>query len=219
MDDFNLRSNLEGEAPQLSSTSLDEIREHIEILRDQIMAGLPPNQLSHAQVQDLLNGLPRVTEQELSDLGHKDSSCPICITPYLAIIAEEEVALVMDSPAHPVEELGITRLSKPWQCGHIFCRRDISKWITEAHDSCPMCRQLLVQPTSTRGVESGPSEPIHDHDSLLSSLERQLEHHASLLRSLDILGSLPVLRARNLDSDRVNAEPGEDRTHFAGMYS
>ncbi|KAH0587520.1 hypothetical protein H2248_006302 [Termitomyces sp. 'cryptogamus'] len=48
MDDFNLRSNLEGEAPQLSSTSLDEIREHMEILRDQIMAGLPPNQLSHA---------------------------------------------------------------------------------------------------------------------------------------------------------------------------
>uniref|UniRef100_A0A8H7Y1X7 RING-type domain-containing protein n=1 Tax=Psilocybe cubensis TaxID=181762 RepID=A0A8H7Y1X7_PSICU len=53
-----------------------------------------------------------------------DSSCPICMTPYLAILAEEETAHAMDSPAHPVEELGVTKLDRPWQCGHIFCRRE-----------------------------------------------------------------------------------------------
>ena len=44
--------------------------------------------------------------------------------PYLTILTEEEMALAMDSPAHPSEELGVTKLSQPWQCGHLFCRRE-----------------------------------------------------------------------------------------------
>jgi len=54
----------------------------------------------------------------------EDSSCPICFTSYLAIIAEEEIATVMDSPAHASEHLGVTKLSQPWQCGHMFCRKE-----------------------------------------------------------------------------------------------
>ena len=53
-----------------------------------------------------------------------DSLCPICLTPYSVILSEEEVALVMDSPAHPIEELGIAKLAQSWQCGHLFCRRE-----------------------------------------------------------------------------------------------
>lgn len=53
-----------------------------------------------------------------------DSSCSICFTPYLTILTEEEMALAMDSPAHAAEELGVTKLSQPWQCGHLFCRRE-----------------------------------------------------------------------------------------------
>ena len=30
----------------------------------------------------------------------------------------------MDSPAHPIEELGVTRLVRT--CGHIFCRKELS---------------------------------------------------------------------------------------------
>lgn len=53
-----------------------------------------------------------------------DATCPVCITPLLAIVAEEEMALAMDSPAHaPPEELGVTRLDG---CGHIFCRKELS---------------------------------------------------------------------------------------------
>ena len=45
-------------------------------------------------------------------------------TSLLAIVAEEEMALAMDSPAHaPPEELGVTRLDG---CGHIFCRKELS---------------------------------------------------------------------------------------------
>ena len=50
--------------------------------------------------------------------------CPICLTSLHAILAEEETATAMDSPAHPVEELGVTRLVQT--CGHIFCRKELS---------------------------------------------------------------------------------------------
>lgn len=53
-----------------------------------------------------------------------DSLCPICLTPYIVILSEEESALAMDSPAHPIEELGIAKLAQSWQCGHLFCRRE-----------------------------------------------------------------------------------------------
>ena len=41
-----------------------------------------------------------------------DSVCPICLTSLHAILAEEETAIAMESPAHPIEELGVTRLSQ-----------------------------------------------------------------------------------------------------------
>ena len=50
--------------------------------------------------------------------------CPICLTSLLVILAEEETASAMDSPAHPAEELGVTRLAET--CGHIFCRKELS---------------------------------------------------------------------------------------------
>jgi len=61
---------------------------------------------------------------EANHLAMVDSTCPICFTTYLAIIAEGELASVMDSPANPAEHHGVTKLSKPWQCGHMFCKRE-----------------------------------------------------------------------------------------------
>jgi Uri superfamily endonuclease len=53
-----------------------------------------------------------------------ESVCPICFTQLLAVLAEEEMAVAMDSPAHPVDELGVTRLKDT--CGHLFCRKELS---------------------------------------------------------------------------------------------
>jgi hypothetical protein len=39
-----------------------------------------------------------------------DSSCSICLNTFLASLAKEEIAQVMDSPAQPPELLGVTRL-------------------------------------------------------------------------------------------------------------
>ncbi|KAG5639021.1 hypothetical protein H0H81_007929 [Sphagnurus paluster] len=105
MDDFSLRSNLDEEATPFIPESLEDVRLNIQRLREQIMASLPPNQLNPIQMQSVLKNLPRLTEQDLVSLGYKDSLCPICLTPYLAILAEEEAAIAMDSPAHPIEEL------------------------------------------------------------------------------------------------------------------
>jgi len=54
-----------------------------------------------------------------------DAVCPICYNTFLSILAEEETARAMDSPAHPVEELGVTKLERT--CGHLFCRKELSE--------------------------------------------------------------------------------------------
>jgi len=106
-----------------------------------------PGQNPSGRVKELLDDLPRLSESDLVKVGEKEGACSVCYLPFLAILAEEEHASVMQSPAHPAEELGVTRLAKPWQCGHIFCRRDITKWIREGKDSCPMCRKTLIDPS------------------------------------------------------------------------
>ncbi|KAG5646607.1 hypothetical protein DXG03_002911 [Asterophora parasitica] len=75
-----------------------------------------------AQLQSLQASLPSGRGQ-LTQTTALDA-CPICFNPYLAILAEEEMAIAMDSPAHPVEYLGVTKLSRSWQCGHVFCRKE-----------------------------------------------------------------------------------------------
>jgi hypothetical protein len=60
----------------------------------------------------------------MTDLMWQDSSCSICLNTFLACIAEEETAYVMDSPAQPVEDLGVTRLADT--CEHVFCRKELS---------------------------------------------------------------------------------------------
>ncbi|KAI0254716.1 hypothetical protein BJV78DRAFT_1152022 [Lactifluus subvellereus] len=76
------------------------------------------------QIETIAEKLPRLTESDLQALGHRDSSCSICLNTFLASLAEEEIALVMDSPAQPPELLGVTRLVDT--CGHIFCRKELS---------------------------------------------------------------------------------------------
>jgi len=78
--------------------------------------------LTDREIQSIIEKLPRLTESDLENLGHHDSSCSICMNTFLSSLAEEEMAQAMDSPAQPAEDLGVTRLIDT--CGHVFCRKE-----------------------------------------------------------------------------------------------
>jgi len=107
----------------------------------------PPN-LTNDEIQRIIEKLPRLTESDLENLGHRDSSCSICMNTFLASLAEEEMARAMDSPAQPAEDLGATRLIDT--CGHVFCRKDLLSWIRDGNASCPLCRTLFIKRTSRK---------------------------------------------------------------------
>jgi len=101
--------------------------------------------LTDDQIEAIAERLPRLTEADLDRLGQRDSSCSICLNTFLACIAQEEMAYVMDSPAQPVEDLGVTRLADT--CEHVFCRKDLLAWIRDRNITCPICRtRLITQP-------------------------------------------------------------------------
>jgi len=162
--------------------------------------------LSQQQTQRLFSELPKLTEADLVVSGHQDDVCPICFNTFLAILAEEELGHAMDSPAHPVEELGVTKLQKT--CGHIFCRKDIMKWVTEGHDSCPSCRRPLITDEERRegSVSSHSGE---------SWLRPWLVNRDMVARDM----ASPV-QLRTLSIDSIQAIGAENTRHqFAGMYS
>ncbi|KAH9977756.1 hypothetical protein BGW80DRAFT_1284056 [Lactifluus volemus] len=86
-----------------------------------------PLPLTDEQIQSITETLPHLTESDLENLGHRDSSCTICMNTFLASLAEEEIAKVMESPAQPAELCGVTRLVDT--CEHLFCRKDLLTWI------------------------------------------------------------------------------------------
>ncbi|KAI0086498.1 hypothetical protein BDY19DRAFT_960226 [Irpex rosettiformis] len=187
-----------------------------------------------------LANLPKMSEKELVASGHADSSCPICLNPFSAILTEEEMALAMDTPAHAIEDLGVTRLGT---CGHVFCAKDIRNWVLQGHNSCPFCRSVLI------------NLPPTDSDAALaeevSVLQRQM--HASLAAFGNTAGNLVPLTPEqvaslrsaimllqqgdgleNLEFTLPGAEPiqveahrldghddvyDDDRESFGGMYS
>jgi len=99
--------------------------------------------LTNGEIRSIVEKLPHLTESDLENLGHHDSSCSICMNTFLASLAEEEMAQAMDSPAQPAEDLGVTRLIDT--CGHVFCRKDLLSWIRDGNASCPLCRALFIK--------------------------------------------------------------------------
>lgn len=105
-----------------------------------------------SQLEQLVKSLPRLSEAQLatfadggeflvyffiefcSSLRVKDAACPICMTPFHAVVASEELAQAMDSPAAILEDMGVTRLEKT--CGHMFCRKE-----------CASCSRSLLRLT------------------------------------------------------------------------
>jgi len=205
--------------------TLESILRQLRELREEII----PGQLSSPQISKILNGLPRIKEDKLVELGEKDSVCPICFNPFLTILTEEEMALAMDSPAHPVEELGVTRLDQSWQCGHLFCRRDISKWVTAGRDSCPMCRRLLIEAQPEEARTEATAEAETQYARAFANIDR-IWHMIGLQRNLDgnsrIIPDDVAMVYENFDGSVVSSDPEgvvqtheDDRQEYSGMYS
>jgi len=114
--------------------------------------------LTDDQIKVIIERLPRLTEADLDRLGQRDSSCSICLNTFLACIAEEETAYVMDSPAQPVEDLGVTRLADT--CEHVFCRKDLSAWIRDRNITCPICRTRLIKSNLDRAAVNAARQHI-----------------------------------------------------------
>ncbi|KAJ7498964.1 hypothetical protein FB451DRAFT_1203679 [Mycena latifolia] len=212
----DLRSLFEN--PPHDADGLEALRERIsQIVSETIARGEEPaNQLSPDESRKLVSGLPRLTEEQVRNLGHHDSLCPICFTPFAAILAEEETALAMDSPAYPTDELGVTKLAETWQCGHLFCRRDISKWIHGGHGSCPMCRRSLAESHSGDPVQEPTTSP--DDAELLTQIRAYMEelHSNGAVAYVDHEGDF---RGFGVPLYTPAAGYDDDRSEFSGMYS
>ncbi|KII94831.1 hypothetical protein PLICRDRAFT_193474 [Plicaturopsis crispa FD-325 SS-3] len=215
----------------LESMLPEEIRDTLRSLAAELLNTPATNELSPSDITRVMKDLPTLSEDDIIRLGHRDAVCPICFNTLLAVLAEEEMALAMESPAHAVEDLGVTRLHNT--CGHIFCRRDISKWIRGAHASCPMCRRPLIDPpssppaaASSPGIAS-PPEPR----TIEEEIDEAQGHATALTDVLDLLQTIEdaithatdtanrALEERETQSQSELEAEQEDRSEYSGMYS
>ncbi|KAI0720481.1 hypothetical protein C8T65DRAFT_633139, partial [Cerioporus squamosus] len=191
-----------------------------------------------SQLDDFANALPKVTESDLTALGQSDSTCPICLTSLLAILAEEETAIAMDSPAHPIGELGVTRLAQT--CGHIFCRKDIRGWLYQGHTTCPTCRTPFIADTAENDNEPRAGAPVFrlPVDASDMSLDAFLDGEVTRAFEAflqgpegadrprgnqnditDARGDAPPRRDGQEEYEEAHFEYSDDRSEFSGMYS
>jgi len=192
------------------------------------LLALGPDVPHDPRLDDLITTLPRLSEEDVD----KEGVCPICLVPFRAHLAEEEMASVMESPAHASEDLGITCLENT--CKHVFCRKDISTWIRQSRNSCPTCRTPLLPPvyeqnqeqTSGQTNEEDPQAAVRMVDDVIRDVLEALgpatdgRPNEDQLRTM-VETLLPTIQvASHLESQTT--ETGErddpDRSEF-GMYS
>ncbi|KAI0053590.1 hypothetical protein FA95DRAFT_1552077 [Auriscalpium vulgare] len=177
------------------------------------------NRLTAQQTQQIVDGLPHLTEEQLDELGHHESSCPICMNTHLASIAEEELAMVMDSPAHPLETLGVTRLSQT--CGHIFCRKDLLTWIRDGHPSCPLCRTPFITPAdaATSDAAAAADEEAPGENEFDEAMERLVAAYHEERRHMGAPRNEMFGSWTGQPQAPTVETPADDRSEFSGMYS
>ncbi|EIN10924.1 hypothetical protein PUNSTDRAFT_43667 [Punctularia strigosozonata HHB-11173 SS5] len=94
-----------------------------DLLGDHTPSELMENMMFLARELQLIGPepLPAVNEAQLRRLEQLDSSCPICLIPFSAVIAEEETASAMESPAYADQDMGVTRLKNvvEGEAGHL----------------------------------------------------------------------------------------------------
>ncbi|KAI0372132.1 hypothetical protein BV20DRAFT_964221 [Pilatotrama ljubarskyi] len=203
--------------------------------RDELMNMVAHERQREAQLTSFANSLPKLTESDLETLGESDSTCPICLTSLLAVLAEEEMALAMDTPAHPVEELGVTRLVDT--CGHIFCRKDIRGWLYQGNTTCPTCRRPFIAPAP--GDDARARERDLGFPGVIFTTRLQDGTQVGPFGMMDFfsLGSHDAGRPRDAEPDPFGASSGDDggppdrggrrdhsggdddRSAFSSMYS
>jgi len=221
-------------------------RSDLELFARHIFPGLPSDIFSgpDPRIDGLITKLPKLTEHDLALLDLSDANCPICFVPFTSILAEEEHALAMDnSPAVVPEELGVTKLNQ--SCGHIYCRKDIVKWMRTASGSCPTCRRPFLPPLSPTEQVQVPdaaettrfgalATPSEMDDFLLrvrqstptggagsgGDLEARLSE-AGVLADFEriMFGATGTLRRSSEPSSGQGHNYGDDREEFSGMYS
>ncbi|KAF8314540.1 hypothetical protein DL93DRAFT_2080214, partial [Clavulina sp. PMI_390] len=182
-----------------------------------------------------VESLPKLKEDLFNTPEHRDDRCPICQETFLSCLALEEMAYAMDSPALSPYEHGVTKLST---CGHIFCRKDISKWIISARkDTCPTCRTPIglpprsssdsssplptsgtpstrSGPRSQNGTSPAPAFPTVEGDFVnfnIPGMGRQQQ--AELMAQLTA-----QLRGEGGNMGESPYQYDDDRSEFAGMY-
>ncbi|CAE6512804.1 unnamed protein product [Rhizoctonia solani] len=102
---------------------------------------------SRDERQSFIRGLPSILEKDVA----RDDTCAICQETFLAIIATQEMASVMETPGLPEEDMGVVQLPG---CGHRFCRKDIATWVYSSHSTCPACRNEFLPPSMRREDET-----------------------------------------------------------------
>ncbi|EJD01147.1 uncharacterized protein FOMMEDRAFT_169321 [Fomitiporia mediterranea MF3/22] len=179
------------------------------------------------QRREFIEKLPALTESDLTALNQHDSSCPICLTPFLAVLASEEMALAMDSPATSTDDLGVTRLTET--CGHVFCRKDITTWIRQ-HDTCPTCRRPFIffptRSSSTTGdahstTQSGNDYGLDEEEVLrgmsFPDTEDGRAQRAMILRIMALFQGSPRRNTETPGLERDNLDPNIDMDEESGI--
>ncbi|KIK65306.1 hypothetical protein GYMLUDRAFT_38748 [Collybiopsis luxurians FD-317 M1] len=195
----------------------DEVREMVlEFLTSSQAVG----GLSQQDMDKVISKLPRLTEKQVIESGHEESVCPICFVPLLALLAEEETASAMDSPAHPIESLGVTRLAESFQCNHIFCRRDITHWVRDGHDSCPTCRRPLLERSEDTSTTSSPAEDAYG-PAQLQNLLQHLSMEGLLGGQQDPTHSSfsGFFFGPDLNRSGTSTDDNDERNEYNAMYS
>ncbi|CAE7190044.1 unnamed protein product [Rhizoctonia solani] len=103
---------------------------------------------SRDERESFIRGLPSIPEKDVA----RDDTCAICQETFVAIIATQEMASVMETPGLPEEDMGVVQLPG---CGHRFCRKDIATWVYSSHSTCPACRNEFLP----RSMREGENEP------------------------------------------------------------
>ncbi|KAK2466176.1 hypothetical protein APHAL10511_001818 [Amanita phalloides] len=110
------------------------------------------------RIQLFIDGLPVLSADDLSLLA--EDACPICLVPFATL----------NDPTITFSNRAVTKLA---ECGHVFCRKDLTEWIRGQHGSCPACRHtfLSIRPPSESDDESSdggeympPSDDFEDED-------------------------------------------------------
>jgi len=193
----------------------------------QLRSTIAQERAYHERLAAFIDGLPKLTERDLTALGEADSPCPICLTPFMVLLTEEEMAQAMDSPAHPIEDFGVTRLVQT--CGHIFCRKDIRNWMREGRKTCPTCRRPFMEHDAGDNahdefetvLQSANLFPLRLFDIGAPDLEWMVSEGFGIPEGAagGPQPAQPGTVPSEPEPEPEYMEPEDDRSGFSGMYS